>query len=137
MKYLFATKIVAMMMLVMALITPGQVDAKDISQNELQQLMSSNQPIVLLDVRTVEEFAQGHIPNAINIPHKVLAARLAELSGEQNSQIVIYCRSGRRAIIARDILVKNGFKQLDHLSGDFNAWTDNNLPSTQSNEATK
>ncbi|MCJ8294906.1 MAG: rhodanese-like domain-containing protein [Colwellia sp.] len=75
----------------------------------------------------------GYIANAVNIPHKELAARLAELSDAKNSQIVIYCRSGRRAEVAKQVLVKSGFAQLDHLTGDFNEWTSNGLPISTGN----
>ena len=128
MKYILAKKIASAIVLTLALTTTWQVSAKDISQTQLQQIMKNDKQVVLLDVRTVEEFEEAHIPNAINIPHKELEARLAELSGAKNTQVVIYCRSGRRAEVARQLLVKSGFNQLDHLSGDFNEWSSNNLP---------
>ena len=128
MKYILAKKIASAIVLTLALTTTWLVSAKDISQTQLQQIMKNDKQVVLLDVRTVEEFEEAHIPNAINIPHKELEARLAELSGAKNTQVVIYCRSGRRAEVARQVLVKSGFNQLDHLSGDFNEWSSNNLP---------
>lgn len=129
MKSILTTTILKpIMVLVFALMATAQVSAKDITQAELQQLMQGDNKIVLLDVRTVEEFTEAHIPDALNIPHKELEARLAELSGAKNTQIVIYCRSGRRAEVARELLAKSGFSQLDHLTGDFNAWTSNSLP---------
>jgi len=128
MKSSFIKSITVMLVLVSALAATLSVSAKDITQAELQQLMKSEQKIVLLDVRTVEEFVDGHIPGALNISHQELEARLAELSGEKNTQIVIYCRSGRRAEVAKQVLVKAGFSHLDHLTGDFNGWTKNKLP---------
>jgi len=120
-------KFIATAVLLTSLTTTWQINAQDISQKQLQQLMKTDKNIVLLDVRTVEEFEQGHIPNAVNIPHKELEARLEELSGATNSQIVIYCRSGRRAEVAKQVLVTAGYSHLDHLSGDFNAWTSSEL----------
>lgn len=119
-------------LLTSTLFTSFKVAAQDISQEQLQQLMKNEQQIILLDVRTVEEFTEGHIPNAINIPHKELVARLAELSGAKNTQIVIYCRSGRRAEVAKQVLVDKGYTYLDHLTGDFNAWTSSELPTANS-----
>ncbi|WP_019027728.1 rhodanese-like domain-containing protein [Colwellia piezophila] len=132
MKTIFVVKIAPMVLLALALIASAQVSAEDISQAQLQQVMQSNKQVILLDVRTVEEFTDGHIPNAVNIPHKELESRLAELSGAKNTQIVLYCRSGRRVEIATKLLKQHGFNQLDHLTGDFNAWSSNNLPITQS-----
>lgn len=128
MKKIVMKNCIALISFVFALTVTWQVNAKDINQAELQKVMKTNKHVVLLDVRTTEEFAQGHIPNAINIPHKALESRLAELSAAKDSQVVIYCRSGRRAEVARKILAANGFTQLDHLMGDFNGWASNGLP---------
>ena len=128
MKHIFVKKIASTVVIALAIASTWQVSAKDISQTQLQQVMKNDKQLVVLDVRTVEEFDDGHIPSAVNIPHQELEARLAELSGAKNTQIVIYCRSGRRAEVARLILEKSGFNQLDHLSGDFNEWSSNDLP---------
>ena len=121
-------KLSTLMVVLVALTATWQVNAQNISQAHLQQLMKSDKNFILLDVRTVAEFEQGHIPNAVNIPHKELQTRLAELSGKKNTQIVLYCRSGRRVELATAVLNKSGFKQLDHLTGDFNGWTHSELP---------
>lgn len=132
MKHSLAKKFAAIMVIGLAAVTSGHLVAKEVSQSQLQQLMKNDKHVVVLDVRTIEEFEAGHIPNALNIPHKELEARLAELSAVKNTQVVIYCRSGRRAEVAKQVLVKNGFNQLDHLSGDFNEWSSNNLPISKS-----
>jgi len=129
--YKLIKKVGATIVLALAFLTTWQVGAKDISQTQLQQLMQSDKKIVVLDVRTAQEFEQGHIPNAVNISHKELEARLGELSGAKNTQVVIYCRSGRRAEVAKQVLLTNGFNQLDHLAGDFNEWTSNHLPTSK------
>jgi rhodanese-related sulfurtransferase len=112
----------------LSLFVAVNLNAKDISQDELQSLMQSETKPLLIDVRTEKEYANGHVPGAINIPHKKLEQRLAELSGVKNSQVVLYCRSGKRAGIAKGILEENGFMQLDHLSGDYLAWHEQGLP---------
>jgi len=112
----------------LALLTAVSLNAKDISQDELQALMKNQEKPLLIDVRTESEYTSGHVPGAINIPHKELEQRLAELSGVKNSQVILYCRSGRRADVAKNILVKNGFTKLDHLTGDYIAWNKQGLP---------
>lgn len=79
--------------------------------------------LVVLDVRTPEEFAAGHVPGAINVPHDQVEARLGELRPFQGKDVVVYCRSGRRAGMALSVLEKAGFRQLGHLEGDMNAWS--------------
>ena len=72
---------------------------------------------LLVDVRSPEEFAAGHLEGALNIPHDVIAARLAEFGQDKTKQIVLYCRSGRRSGIARDALIANGFTAVVNAGG--------------------
>ena len=104
------------------------LNAKDISQVELQTLMKSEEKPLLIDVRSESEYADGHISGAINIPYKELEQRLVELPSIKSGQVILYCRSGRRADIAKETLEQNGFTRLDHLSGDYIAWNNKDLP---------
>lgn len=63
----------------------------------------------VLDVRSAEEFASGHLPQALAIPHDQLAHRLPELKLSKERPIVVYCRSGKRAEIARQVLESAGY----------------------------
>jgi phage shock protein E len=86
-------------------------------------LVKLSQPgFVLLDVRTPEEFAAGHIAGAVNIPHDQLAKRASELPQARNTEIAVYCRSGRRSAQALEWLGAQGYRRLLHLEGDFLGW---------------
>lgn len=101
----------------------------DIQPTELMQRIKTNQAGLILDVRTPEEYAEGHIPGAINIPHDQLGSRHQEIAAYKNKDIVLYCRSGRRVGVAADILQAAGFSKLLHLAGDMGNWRLNgNLP---------
>lgn len=89
----------------------------------LARLAAQDAGLVVLDVRTAEEFAEGHVPGASNVSHDELEARLGELAGARDKDIVIYCRSGRRADLAAETLAKAGFHRLYHLEGDFLGWS--------------
>jgi phage shock protein E len=78
--------------------------------------------LIVLDVRTPQEFAAGHVPGALNIPHDQLPNRIAELVGAKDKEIVVYCRSGRRAALAEQTLAEHGFKRVLHLEGDIQKW---------------
>lgn len=80
----------------------------------------------VLDVRTAEEFVGGHVPGAVNIPHDQIAARFAEVPKDRD--VVLYCRSGRRAQLAAQVLADNGYARLEHLQGDMPAWIDQGRP---------
>jgi rhodanese-related sulfurtransferase len=85
----------------------------------------SQQPHLLLDVRTPQEFASGHIPGAINISLQTLESRLSELPTDQ--PIVVYCRSGNRSATAGQMLLRRGFTQLYDLGGII-TWQAQGLP---------
>ena len=75
-----------------------------------------NEQVILLDVRTDEEYVTGHIPKSINIPVQELEERLNELKNK-NEKILIYCKSGRRSVIACEILEAYGYTNLYNMGG--------------------
>ena len=98
-------------------------DVPWIGQEALLEKMAGGEGLLVLDVRTAREFADGHVPGAVNISHDELESRLAELDADRDTEVVVYCRSGRRAELALDLLAKAGFVRLSHLEGDFLAWS--------------
>ena len=86
----------------------------------LKKMQQGN--VLVVDVRSAGEFAEGHIPGAINIPHNELEQHLSKLAGYEDKEVLLYCRSGRRAGVAESALSEKGFKQLYHLKGDMNGW---------------
>ncbi len=91
------------------------------------RLEAGNTPLVL-DVRTPGEFADGHIPSAVNIPHDELAARLDELPSDRGAEIVVHCKSGRRAGVAEAVLVEAGYTNLSDLEGHWLGWVEADRP---------
>ena len=100
----------------------------DISATELQQRIAAGNAPLILDVRTPEEYAAGHLPGAINIPHTEVADRLSELQADRGTEIAVHCQSGRRAGMAEEALAAAGFTGLRHLEGDYAGWVEANLP---------
>ena len=88
-------------------------DFKFITAQQAQVLIEKDQNVTLLDVRTVDEFKEGHIRGATLIPVSKLEANLAKLKDSKNKQIVVYCRSGSRSVAASRILKANGFTPLN------------------------
>jgi len=107
-----------------ALALPAQADeaATIEPQTLVERLAWGDQALVVLDVRTAAEYAEGHVPGAQNIPHTELAARIAELEAARTRDIVVYCRSGVRAAQALTVLEAAGFQRLFHLQGDYLRW---------------
>jgi phage shock protein E len=94
-----------------------------VSPTELKKRLDAKDPnVVVLDVRSIGEFEAGHVPGAKHIPHDALASRLSELAASRDQEVVVYCRSGRRAGLAEDILRGAGFTKVKHLEGDYPGW---------------
>ena len=72
---------------------------------------------LILDVRTKREYDQGHLENALFIPHSVLADNLAQLGADKNKPIVTYCAAGGRAGIAKTLLEDYGFTHVHNGGG--------------------
>jgi len=93
-----------------------------ISPADYQQVFAQGeQDYFLLDVRTAQEFNDGHIDGAYNISHEQLARRLDELPTDM--PIVLYCRSGNRSSVARDVLREAGYTNFHDIQGGVNSWT--------------
>jgi len=119
----FTRIITGLTLLVSALLPFASIShalSTDISAEQFEQL--NKEEIVLVDVRTPEEYNDGYIPGAINLPLAELPQIFTELENK-DQKIVVYCRSGRRAGKAITFLNEQGFTNLVHLEGDFQAWS--------------
>ena len=94
----------------------------------LQRMAQNDQRLVILDVRTSQEYAAGHVPGAINIPYTHLPARASVLAAAGDKDIVLYCKTGVRAERAATRLREHGFTRLLHLDGDMKKWEENERP---------
>ena len=90
---------------------------RQISMDEAVNMMVEESGYIILDVRRPDEFAAGHIPNAINVPNESIGtAEIPELP-YKNQLIMVYCRSGRRNKEAAEKLVKLGYTNIVEFGG--------------------
>ena len=92
-------------------------DFEFITPQQAQVLIEKDQNVTLLDVRTIDEFKEGHIRGATLIPVSKLEANLDKIKTSKNKQIVVYCRSGSRSVAASRILKSHGFTPLNVKTG--------------------
>ncbi|MBI4846930.1 MAG: rhodanese-like domain-containing protein [Candidatus Omnitrophica bacterium] len=83
--------------------------------NEGKTLIDRNSK--LIDVRTEKEYNEGHLKNAINIPHTEIKEKIIKYTPDKEEKIVLYCRSGRRAEIAKTTLLEMGYKNVINAGG--------------------
>ena len=117
-------KLVFLLLAVMLLTACGQDKENDqgavyvnITAEEAKQIMDSEEGYIILDVRTQEEYDQGHIPGVIVISHEEIAEKAKEVLTEKDQLILVYCRSGRRSKIAAEALVELGYTNIKEFGG--------------------
>ena len=97
--------------------TDNKQTLKHVSMDEIVQIMNENDNYIILDVRTMEEYNEGHIPNAICIPNEIIGEDVLEQLPDKNQLILIYCRSGNRSKQAAIKLSKMGYTNLIEFGG--------------------
>ena len=90
---------------------------EQITAEQAKTIMDTEQDFYLIDARTEEEFAEGHIENAILIPEYEIANRAEKELPDKEQLILVYCRSGRRSKIASEELVKLGYTNVKEFGG--------------------
>lgn len=100
--------------------------ATALSSNEAIAL--HNKGALVLDVRSAEEFATGHIVNARNIPQETLANQLDSIKKYREKPVIVCCESGTRSAQATKLLKAQGYTTVFNLSGGLAAWRQDNLP---------
>ena len=95
---------------------------REITADEAAQMLQEETGFVLLDVRTQEEYASGHIPGAICIPNETIGTEEIAQLPDRKQLILVYCRSGNRSKQAAEKLVQLGYTNIVEFGG-INAWT--------------
>ena len=117
-------KLMILLLAVMLLTACGQDKENDqgavyvnITAEEAKQIMDSEEGYIILDVRTQEEYDQGHIPGATQISHEEIADKAEDVLTDKDQLILVYCRSGRRSKIAAEALVDLGYTNIKEFGG--------------------
>ena len=95
---------------------------RQISAGEAASLMKTETGYIILDVRRADEFEEGNIPGAINIPNETIGAEEISALPDKAQLILVYCRSGRRSKEAAEKLVKLGYTNIVEFGGILD-WT--------------
>ena len=117
-------KLFFLLLAVMTLTACGHLTENDqgavymnITAEEAKQIMDSEEGYIILDVRTQEEYDEGHIPGATQISHEEIAEKAEEVLTDKDQLILVYCRSGRRSKIAAEALVELGYTNIKEFGG--------------------
>ena len=95
--------------------------SKKIDYYSLQQIIRDDNTVILLDVRSTQEFKEGHLLGATNIPYGELKNKVSYLIPNHGQTIIVYCQMGGRSEKAVNILQKMGYTNIYQLDGGLNA----------------
>ena len=96
---------------------------KQITVDELKQKMDSGENVHLIDVREPHEFAEGYIAGGKLVPlGKIQTMQVEELEDLKEEEVIVYCRSGRRSLMACMVLDQLGFTNTSNMEGGILAW---------------
>ena len=96
---------------------PKNVKFHQISMEQAVPMLQEQDGHLLLDVRTKEEFSEGHIPNAVNLPNETIGTAMLPQLPDKDQRIFVYCRSGNRSRQAAAKLVKLGYTNMIEIGG--------------------
>ena len=121
-----ATAVVAALMaaLLAACGASSKPSYRQITADEAARMMQEETDFVLLDVRTQEEYASGHIPGAICIPNETIGSEEIPELPDKDQLILVYCRSGNRSKQASQKLAEQDYTNVVEFGG-INGWTGN------------
>ncbi|GIM29011.1 rhodanese-like domain-containing protein [Clostridium polyendosporum] len=89
---------------------------------EAKKLINDNENVLVLDVRTQEEYTVGHILESIPIPANELPLRIHEIEEYYDKPVIVHCQSGRRSPAVVLFLENNGFKEIYHMYEGYKKW---------------
>ena len=117
MKKLLPIFITALLLVGCAVPAGQEISYRQITMDEAVALMEEEEGYIILDVRTVAEFNEKHIPGAINIPNETIGTDVIPELPDKDQLILVYCRSGNRSKQASEKLVKLGYANVVEFGG--------------------
>jgi len=95
---------------------------KNISPKEAKAKLDKDNSLILVDIRTPNEYAEKRIPKSVLIPLDTIDENITDRIKDKNSNIILHCRTGRRSKIAGEKLDKLGYTNVSHIEGGIEAW---------------
>jgi rhodanese-related sulfurtransferase len=115
------------------LVADAKANITEIDVNEAEELCPKAD--IVIDIREPEEYAAGHLKEAISIPRGVLEFKIGDLPNiDADSQIILYCKTSGRAALATESLEKMGYGQVRSIAGGYEAWLEAGKPTVQPND---
>jgi rhodanese-related sulfurtransferase len=118
-------------LLLSSLVTISAQNKIEVNSKEVNTMLQKDKKLVVLDVRSADEFKEGHLQGAINIDIRQPDALSKIDKLNHNAQYIVHCRTSHRSKIAVDHMVQSGFKTIYQMMDGMTGWNQNGLPVVQ------
>lgn len=126
MKRIIGTNLLVILFLSVFTAQNMEAQVKEVNAQTVKKTLASEKKWVVLDVRTPEEFAQGHIPGAVNINLYQSDAMDKISKLDKNGKYIVYCRTRNRSGVVAEHMVKSGFKTVHQMVDGIGGWNQAN-----------
>ncbi|MDD4972539.1 MAG: rhodanese-like domain-containing protein [Paludibacter sp.] len=120
--------ILSITMLLLSSLSAIKAECIEANSKEVYMMLQQPRKWVIIDVRTFDEYHQGHIKGALNIDIRQPDALQKISKLDRNSNYIVHCRTNHRSKVAVDYMVQNGFKIVYQMTDGMNGWILNNFP---------
>jgi len=106
----------------------NQLDVPEIEVSKVYEALKNNKDVIMIDVRTPQEFSRGNIMGSINVPVDFVELKVEKVVTDKNKTVYVYCLSGARSNMAVNTMVKKGYKNVFSMKSGLLAWRMNKYP---------
>jgi rhodanese-related sulfurtransferase len=113
------------------LVQDAKKRVKETNVPDVKRRMDACEKFLLIDVREDNEWAKGHLPNAVHLSRGIIERDIEQRIPDTGTKLVLYCGGGFRSALVADNLQKMGYTNVESMDGGWKAWLDAGLPTAR------
>jgi len=110
------------------LVKEAKTRIKEEDYRDIKKKLDAGEPMIIIDTREDNEWARGHIPNAVHLGKGVIERYIEKAIPDKDATLVLYCGGGYRSALAADNLQKMGYRNVISMDGGWRGWTEAGFP---------
>jgi rhodanese-related sulfurtransferase len=110
------------------LVKEAKTRIKEEDFRDIKKKLDAGEPMIIIDTREDNEWARGHIPNAVHLGKGVIERDIEKAIPDKDATLVLYCGGGYRSALAADNLRKMGYRNVISMDGGWRGWTEAGFP---------
>jgi rhodanese-related sulfurtransferase len=110
------------------LVNDAKTRVKETNVPDVKQRIDAGEKFLLVDVREDNEWAQGHLPNAVHLSRGIIERDIEQRVPDTNTKMILYCGGGFRSALVADNLQKMGYTNVESMDGGWKGWLSAGLP---------